>query len=405
MSWREQLQPAKFRDAPFSVKSAEGTAGRRTAKHEYPQREDAPFVEDMGLRAREFTLEAFVIGASYMSWRDALLYAIETPGPGMLVHPYRGSIKVSVTECRYTESSEYGGMAKFHLTFCETSENIQPDSKVDTPAQVDSAADAAHAEVTKEFGDKFKVAGMPAFVGTAALANVSAALESVRKSILSGLPDMAILPAFTWELTHMINSVQSLIALPGDLATRFTDQVSALLSIFPSRHAYSSTSSISGSSAGSTSLASFGTGMQSVPLTTPARTQQAANQDAVINLVRNTTLIEAARASSQIEFVSLNEAQTVRDQLVTRFDAQMLTAPDAVYAVLASLKSAVVRDITVRGADLAQVVSYTPRTTLPALVVAHQLYGDATRADEIVARNHIRHPGFVPGGRALEVLA
>jgi prophage DNA circulation protein len=39
-------------------------------------------------------------------------------------------------------------------------------------------------------------------------------------------------------------------------------------------------------------------------------------------------------------------------------------------------------------------------------VVAHQLYGDATKADEIIARNrNVRHPGFVRGGQALEVLS
>ena len=31
-------------------------------------------------------------------------------------------------------------------------------------------------------------------------------------------------------------------------------------------------------------------------------------------------------------------------------------------------------------------------------MLAYQLYGDADRADEIVTRNNIRHPGFVPGG-------
>jgi len=36
--------------------------------------------------------------------------------------------------------------------------------------------------------------------------------------------------------------------------------------------------------------------------------------------------------------------------------------------------------------------------------VAHRLYGDALAADGIVARNRIRHPGFVTGGQALEVL-
>jgi prophage DNA circulation protein len=49
--------------------------------------------------------------------------------------------------------------------------------------------------------------------------------------------------------------------------------------------------------------------------------------------------------------------------------------------------------------------STTPLQTIPALVLAHSLYGDAwyqsARADELVARNRIIHPGFVPAGRAV----
>jgi prophage DNA circulation protein len=47
--------------------------------------------------------------------------------------------------------------------------------------------------------------------------------------------------------------------------------------------------------------------------------------------------------------------------------------------------------------------------TQPALVLAQRLYGDPAsveaRAAEIVARNKVRHPGFVPGGVALQVLS
>ena len=49
--------------------------------------------------------------------------------------------------------------------------------------------------------------------------------------------------------------------------------------------------------------------------------------------------------------------------------------------------------------------SYTPQATLPALVIAHRLYGDATRADEVCVRNNVRHPGALRGGMALEVLS
>jgi len=40
----------------------------------------------------------------------------------------------------------------------------------------------------------------------------------------------------------------------------------------------------------------------------------------------------------------------------------------------------------------------------PTLVLAHRLYRDAGRDADIVARNRIVHPGFVPSGMVLEVL-
>lgn len=39
-------------------------------------------------------------------------------------------------------------------------------------------------------------------------------------------------------------------------------------------------------------------------------------------------------------------------------------------------------------------------TTMPALVAAYNLYGTATRADEIVTRNHVRHLGVCQGRRS-----
>lgn len=40
--------------------------------------------------------------------------------------------------------------------------------------------------------------------------------------------------------------------------------------------------------------------------------------------------------------------------------------------------------------------TYTPPETVSALVLAHALYGDALRSGEIVSRNRVPNPGFVP---------
>jgi prophage DNA circulation protein len=97
--------------------------------------------------------------------------------------------------------------------------------------------------------------------------------------------------------------------------------------------------------------------------------------------------------------------RALRTELADRLDVLMEAAGDPVYKSLADLRAAVVRDLTVRGADLARTARYTPKQTLPALAVAYRIYGDASRDEEIAARNRIRHPGFVPGGETLEVLS
>ena len=71
MAWRDQWQTAKFRGVEFRFRTASATLGRRNVVHSYPGRDD-PYVEDMGRKAREFSLEAFVLGDDYMAWRDRL---------------------------------------------------------------------------------------------------------------------------------------------------------------------------------------------------------------------------------------------------------------------------------------------------------------------------------------------
>ena len=91
--------------------------------------------------------------------------------------------------------------------------------------------------------------------------------------------------------------------------------------------------------------------------------------------------------------------------MVEGLDTIEPAADDAVFLGLAELRRAVVTDLTTRGAELPRVRSVTLPGTVPALVAAYRIHADAGRADEIVSRNRIRHPGRVPGGTPLEVLS
>lgn len=343
-----------------------------------------------------------------MAARDALIEALEKPGAGLLVHPYRGRFNVVTNgPSRFTESSDRGGMAIFQLSFIESFDSKQPTARKDTPALVKISAARAMEASIRGFVAKFKTALSPAFVALDALNNVNSAIDAVRGAVLVGFADINVLPGFISQISSLKGNVELMIGLPEMLGAKLAEQISALGLIFDSpKDHYSATISLVGSGPDPVTGRStgFGSSFPEISPTTPATLQQSDNQTALIRLIVQAALIESALASSRIEFSSRNEAQQMLDALISRMDNEMLFADDDVFEAFSALKAAVVSDITARGADLASVVSFTPRATLPALVIAHQIYGDATRADEIVDRNRIRHPGFVPGGQALEVL-
>jgi prophage DNA circulation protein len=403
MGWREQLQKGSFRGAPFLWQRAEGEVGRKTARHDYPQRDEA-YIEDLGKAPREFTLEVFVLGSDYMAARDKLIAALEEPGPGTLVHPTMGSLRVALSgRVRISESTDEGGMARFTIPLVLAGDNKYPTASADTAGAVVTRADAALGKTAGNFGAVMTVGGKPGFVADDIQAMAGAALtaiDGVRAAMAGPLVPQA-LTKFQTTARQIQGGLSALIRTPLAMAGEFQGFMAGISTLSESPldifRAYRR-------------LFGFGADLKPVPLTTPNRIQQAANRQALVSLVQGTAVIEAARTVASFDFTtdvtSYQEAAAIRTELADRLDA-LAEAPDcddATYQALTDLRAAVVRDITARGADLARIVSYAPRTTLPALVVAHMLYGDAAKTDVIIARNRLRHPGFVPGGRVLEVL-
>jgi prophage DNA circulation protein len=84
-------------------------------------------------------------------------------------------------------------------------------------------------------------------------------------------------------------------------------------------------------------------------------------------------------------------------------DELLQEEPDSMFAPLRDLRSQLAKDFRDR-APVTRLTTITLQSGIPAAVLAHRLYGDATRADEIVARNKLSHPLFVPADESLEVL-
>lgn len=396
MSWRERLQAGKFRTAAFEIDAHDQGGGRRLALHEYPLR-DEPYAEDLGRKAREFSVDCYVVGADYMADRDAMLAALDEYGPGVLVHPYLGTQTVAVQSYRLRETTREGGMAMFSITFVEAGRAAEPDSVTDTAGDVGTAADAAVASAQTDFADTFSFSGKPQFVSDAATTMLEGGIKELRS--LSGRISAATQPIsdFSASLDRLGSELSTLIRTPATLASRVAGVVVALGGV---------ASDVTGAINAYRTLWPFGNDEPAVTGTTASLIQQAGNQAAIAGLMQRAATAEAARAAASAPFASADEATALRELFTTQFDA-LLDAADAddVFTALTALHAAVVRDLNTRAAKLPRTRKVTPSATQPVLVLAQRLYGDANRADDIVARNKIRHPGFVPGGVALEVLS
>lgn len=395
MAWREQLREASFRGVAFKVAShSSDQAGRRVQVHEYPGR-DRPYPEDLGLKTREFSIEAYVLGKDYMAARDQLIDACAKAGAGLLIHPYLGRQTVICTACQVSERVEEGGVARVHLSFVDSGDNTYPSAVNDTGRVVDLRATDALSAVETSFASAFDVTGLPAFVSDSAedvAGNASSMFETAAGRRVSG--------TFAAAARSFNAEIGTLIRTPSTFASRLTGLASS---------AIAETGGARDGITALTPLTTFGDQLPIIARTTATRVRQAANQSALASLVRRTAIIETARLGPTLDFAFSQEAMDLRDGIGGLLDQEMDTASsdgdDLTFTALRVLRAAVVKDLNGRAPQLARLIEVVADATEPALVTAQRLYGDASRGDEIAARNRLRHPGFVPGGVGLEVLS
>ena len=154
-AYRLSLQPASFRGVGFSVLGHEVKRGRRTAVHVYPY-SDETWVEDLGRDTRVVSFQGFVISDFIAQYAfNELLTAMETPGPGVLVHPTLGQMTVSVVDFTASESAEANRVVSFRATFIEG--GLQGSPVVANASDFDDAGDnfddASDADFLEEIMD------------------------------------------------------------------------------------------------------------------------------------------------------------------------------------------------------------------------------------------------------------
>jgi prophage DNA circulation protein len=401
MAWKDKLQPATFRGVPFEVESDDGSFGRRTQVHEYPQR-DKPYAEDLGRATRELNVTAFLVGADYLDARDKLLEALETAGPGTLVHPWYGELKVSLKEpARVSHSIANGGMCTVQLSFVEAGELAFPSAGNSLGAKSLEAADRLQEAGSFDYVEKFDVNGKASSVFDDGVKTFNDALdlidnaESTVKSIMSNpldflkqrattlIPDAVAMADTIFGMykrgESVVESVASMFG-GGGASARNGDVVSALTSL----------------SATFANRAATADAVAKTPGISPSRAQAATNAAAINHLFGQAALVQAVGMTTTMDLPIYDDAVKIRDDVTAALDNESLTVSDPVYVALQDARAAVHADVTGRLSQSARLKTIRPRSITPALVTAYDQFEDVAREGEIVDLNKIRRPGFVP---------
>ena len=398
-AWRDALQPASFRGVPFLVDGAGVPVGRRTQTHEYAKR-DRALVEDMGRRTRRHSVTAFVAGDDVFAQRDALLKALDTPGAGELVLPWLGRLDVTAVDCEMSHDRREGGMVRFDLAFVEGGDVEFPVATANTRRQ----ASVAVADQWASARDRYSAA-MDAI--NLARVNVSAA-----RSALSGayaVVQRQFAPIAT-VLTDVGALVDSVVSAPDTLLGLLDTNLSALdfgLGGYGDSLSSIVSASDSASELGAASQAGGGdtaAAVQAVSdLVQDAALYQAGAEVAAMEVPG--VIVEAAPAALHHQVLQPPERPDVavaddviaaRDALRAALWSAALRASHGHHVALVEMSNHASRHLTTIAAAGVRLVRTTPHQSVPALVLAYRRFGDATRGAEIVTRNRIAHPGFLP---------
>lgn len=394
----KSLRPASFRGVQFQVVETGMQAGRRVQLHEYPQR-DKPYSQDMGRASRRLAFEAFVVGADYVAQANKLLAALETAGPGDLVHPWFGTLRVTVADNATVRFDGGLGRATFSLSFVEAGELAFPSASASTAALSRIAASGLESASGSVFGGAFSVLGFVNDVSTSALGVYSRVLTFLANPL--GAATAAI---GYGSLLGNLTSLAGLFGSPLNLALNFA----GLLNLSGKTSAIKGTSTVPAKIDKRVAPAITGlVGMvrspnlappAAVPATaSPTQQRLAINEAAILANTRQLLLVQAAGLSSHLTCVVYDDTVAVRDTLTAAIDAELVrVTDDTLYQALEDTRSAVWRDLTDRSRDSARLVAISAPEVLPMLAIAYDYYEDAARDEEITARNGVIHPGFVP---------
>lgn len=380
-AWVEKYQRASFRGVEFFIDSSTNELGRRNALHEFPG-SDISYSTDLGLKTRTFGFSAYIIGDDYFDHRDTLIRALEAPGAGELVHPYRGTFQAVVTSARMTETTDEGRMARFQISFREQGNQELTSNVVNTFEDIRQKKEAAYDASKNSFLDFFKKNNPITIVNgmIETIDNISLLVQDAKKTVSAVAEFKQRLQTLRGKVIGLVLDGDALYAELQGIIDFGTDVRDSAFTITPEN--------------ARTQITEYRE-ILGVPKLDPDPNNNVAS---IENLNYQLSITAMASLLGSVNYESKSDSEDLTNQVYEFLD-QLLLDPgttDEVYTAFEDLKTAVQQDAERRSDNLGELFDYeVNNSSIPSLVVANELYGSIDREQEIIDRNKIQYPAFI----------
>lgn len=407
--WPRTLRQASFRGVSFHVEKDTVETGRRLVIHEFPLKDD-PYIEDLGRDTNKLNVTAYLVGNDVDSGEKSLRSACEQRGAASLVLPLE-RFRVHCEKCSRDASKDKLGYIAFQLSFVREGSGSGPFPIQLLGFALSSVVDGVLAPLRAAFSAVYQGIGLAGYIatsGTAQVRTVAAMLDDItRTSPLA----VAALPQLRLRVQDLYDQAPTLIRT-GEVADRLTDRsfvataevAQADAPIVGTIHTLirdiAAAAAPEPARALLETLITFDADTSHTIPPTPNRRRERDNLAAIAAVVRIAALtayVEAvARARYPDRRSAIQARADVAELIAAEIERAALARNHELYTAIEDMRGRAVDLLSRRITDLAPVVTVSAPRSMPALWWSNRLYGDAQRAAELVARNRIKHSGFMP---------
>jgi prophage DNA circulation protein len=389
MSWRDKYRQASFRGIPFNIEKVFDKKGNRLAIHEFPGR-NKPKIKNMGKAVRFIQSEAFLIGPDYLDQLANLTAALDKSGPGILVHPFFGDILVEINQYGIDINNQELGICRLPIEFVSVGTDPNFVVGINTQARVLTSAKSAVEKHKTWFEKTYDYASLPYSKAQQVLEsvqNLNAKMYAVRKTV-------QLVPKFFQTIKDIASSAGVLVLQAGKLF----DEVYEIITFGFLTEDNDNDGEID------TKQAFFE--VAEAARFSPEIQFESETNSAFLFTSQLLATVQIAHMLSIMEFKSSTEAielkLVVSEQLDSLSNNPLID--DTVFEALRELNAEVETHISAQIALLPKLVEITLSSSTPSAILSYELYGSLEFEQEIIERNKIKIPGFIPSNVPILVL-